>query len=82
MPIIYYNRAYGTRTTLKGKKMLDDFTTQIQSDEANEPTAADWQDYNEWLDRLERKESIRRLMDAMDGLQQDEGHCLDFGLCK
>ena len=71
--------AYETQTTLQGKKMLNDFITQIQSDETNEPTAADWQEYNEYLDRLEREESIRRLMDAMDGLQQDEGHCLDFG---
>jgi len=47
---------------------------------AHQPTAADLAEYREWQEQQERDAAARRLMDAMDGLQQDEGHCLDMGL--
>ena len=52
---------------------------------AHQPTPADLAEYQEWQEqqereRQERDAAYRRLMDMMDGLQQDEGHCLDMGL--
>lgn len=50
---------------------------------AHQPTAADLAEYQEWQEQQEREQrdaAYRRLMDMMDGLQQDEGHCLDMGL--
>jgi hypothetical protein len=47
---------------------------------AHQPTEADLAEYREWQERQERDEWCRRLMDYMDGLQQDQGHCLDMEL--
>lgn len=48
---------------------------------AHQPTAADLAEYQQWQEQQEERDAIRRrLMDHMDGLQQDQGHCLDFGL--
>jgi len=48
---------------------------------AHQPTAADLAEYQQWQEEQEERDAIRRrLMDHMDGLQQDQGHCLDLGL--
>jgi len=61
--------------------MFSQFDVQISSEElhTHEPTQADVAEYHAWLEQQERDASRRRLMDHMDGLQQDQGHCLDFG---
>ena len=47
---------------------------------AHQPTAADLAEYQQWQEEQEERDAIRRrLMDHMDGLQQDQGHCLDLG---
>ncbi len=51
---------------------------------AHQPTAADLAEYQQWQEQQwqqqERDAIRRRTMDYMDGLQQDQGHCLDFDL--
>tara|TARA_B100000497_G_C7406914_1_gene257072 strand:+ start:327 stop:539 length:213 start_codon:yes stop_codon:yes gene_type:complete len=53
---------------------------------AYQPTAADLAEYQQWQEQQEEQEQQerdarnRRTMDYMDGLQQDQGHCLDFDL--
>ena len=46
---------------------MNDFTNQIQSDElaASEPTQADWEEYNAWLEEQEA-EAYRDLDDMYD----------------
>ena len=49
-----YNRGM-TNTTQEN--MMDDFTCQIQCDEADEPTQEDWNEYAEWCAEMDSKES-------------------------
>ena len=60
-----------------------DVSVSVCENPAHCPTAADLAEYQQWQERQERQERDairRRLMDHMDGLQQDQGHCLELGL--
>ncbi len=57
-----------------------DTTATVCESPAHQPTAADLAEYQKWQEQQERDASRRRLMDHMDSLQQDQGHCLDMGL--
>ncbi len=57
-----------------------DTTAAVCEVPAHQPTAADLAEYRRWQEQQERDAAARRLMDYMDGLQQDQGHCLDFDL--